>query len=166
MDLESFLQKSDKAENEDFLREVRIEMIDKSVPADLSYVCFPRKDDFVALMKLYEEENQILDKILNSNENSTLMQFEGAKEGQDGTQDAEDHREIIGRTTTGFFSFEAGKGVGRGFASNYWIKKLEQVTKAFSEEPLNHFKVPSHAKAIALVKKTTSKFYHYCYLSF
>ena len=71
-------------------------------------------------------------------------------------------RTIIGRFSHGFFTYEKGKGTGRAYLSQEHFRKLKQVTQAFLDMKPNHFKLPHGGQALALVKKVTSVYYHFC----
>lgn len=136
------------------LKEVRVEMLRKSTPLKYAYLCFPTASDLENLRIRHPEKNSVLNKILNGEkkaENSTLS-----------VKDDFGPRRVIGRFTQGFFTYEKKSGAGRAFVHLDHFKKLKLVTKAFLELQPNHFKLPEGAQAIALVKKVSSIYYHYC----
>lgn len=140
----------------DELVEVEVEMITKRNPENLSYVCFPNPKDIFSLRIQFEEENGLMRDILNGNERQELSIFEG--ENSD--------REIIGRFTKGYFGYDACKGVGRAFIVKEQLEKLESITKNFLKMEDNFFKMPKRFRSVALVKKVTSPYYHFCFLKY
>lgn len=99
-----------------------------------------------------------MQEILNNKNNLDEEQIEIFKDSET------PQREIIGRCTKGFFGYDLCKGSGKGFVVKTELDKLEKVTKEFLKMKNNYFKLPRRVKALGLVKKVTSPYYHFCYL--
>ena len=110
------------------------------------------------LKKRFSEKNSYLERILTSKpvdepSELTIHQTDRA-------------RDIIGRFTTGYFGYRRARGVGIAFADQKKLKNLEILTQKFLDMDSNHLTIPKGFKAIALTRKNSSQFYHFCILKF
>jgi hypothetical protein len=106
-------------------------MLCKSTPVKYSYLCFPSLEDFKSLRIVYKDNNQIMTAIMNgkSTQEDRVMSI----------KDPSGERDIIGRFSHGFFSYEKGKGTGRAYLLLENFKKLKELTSSFLKIQPNYF---------------------------
>jgi len=64
--------------------------------------------------------------------------------------------QIVGYTTSGRFSSERGKGIGRGFISKEGFKKLLEINKKYKEK-----EDKNNDTLLALFRNKSSRVYHF-----
>ncbi|KRX00878.1 hypothetical protein PPERSA_02057 [Pseudocohnilembus persalinus] len=115
-------------EKEDLI-EVEIEMVQRGVPEQKSYICWPEKEDleiYYNLKKLKKPITHIHSENLNLNfENQQQKKLELAEKMS---------RQIIGFTTSGGFSLNSGKGEGRGYVLKYAVSEYMQKQNEFCQQ--------------------------------
>jgi len=134
---------------------VQATMLTRSTPCRFAYVCFPTVEDFLTLKQEFAEKNQVLDKIMNTSNSRCL------KIGTEG-----ETRDVIGRFTSGGFNYTLKRGAGRAFVSSTALSSLQQITSSFLSLSTNHCKISCGGKVLALVRKPSSQFYHFCVLDY